>query len=78
MVQYYMDNPIISDIAEWLNDNPGRIAIGKRDGSKIKIYAFSDTSSDKGELHKCADKGDFLYITSVSMKGITSIEKDYC
>ncbi len=69
-------SPIIVNIAEWLSNYIGRYSVGKRvNSTDAAIYAYSDDSNDIQILGQYARKNNMLTIRSVSMKGVTTIEK---
>ena len=69
-------SPIVVNIAEWLSRFIGRYSIGERiNETDAVIYAYSDNSDDIQELGKYARENKLLTIRSVSMKGVTAIEK---
>lgn len=69
-------SPITVNIAEWLNNFIGRYSIGKRiNEAEAAIYAYSDDIKDVPELGKYAKENKLITIRSVSMKGVTTVEK---
>ena len=71
-----VSSPIIANISEWLNEFIGRYSVGKRlNNSDVAIYAYSDDSKDIQTLGRYARENKLLTLRSVSMKGVTSVEK---
>ena len=69
-------SPIIVDISEWLCSFIGRYSIGKRiNMTEAAIYAYSDEEKDVPFLGKYALEHNMMTIRSVSMKGVTTVEK---
>lgn len=69
-------SPIIVNLAEWLNSFIGRYSVGKRiNNAEVAIYAYSDNASDVPKLGKYARENKLTTIRSVSMKGVTTVEK---
>ena len=70
------NSPITVNIAEWLSNYIGRYSIGKRiNKTEAAIYAYSDDAKDVPVLGKYAGDNKLMTIRSVSMKGVTTVEK---
>ena len=70
----YCEDPIKTDIAEWLNDHMGRVSVGKQKEGYYEILAYSDQKSDFPELHRMARESKAKYINSVISDGVTAID----
>lgn len=69
-------SPITVNIAEWLSDFIGRYSVGKRlNNHQAAIYAYSDDEKDIPTLGKYAKENELSTIRSVSMKGVTTVDK---
>ena len=70
----YCDNPIKTDIADWMNDHIGRVSVGRDKEDYYEILAYSDQKSDRPELQKMARKEKAIYIKSVLSEGVTAVD----
>ncbi len=69
-------SPIIVNIAEWLNKFIGRYSVGKRiNNLEAAIYAYSDEKEDIPNPGKYARENNLSTIRSVSMKGVTTVDR---
>ena len=70
----YCDNPIKTDIADWMNEHIGRVSVGRDREDYYEILAYSDQKSDRPELQRMARKEKAIYIKSVLSEGVTAID----
>lgn len=70
----YCDNPIKTDIADWMNEHIGRVSVGRDKEDYYEILAYSDQKSDRPELQRMARKEKAIYIKSVLSEGVTAID----
>ena len=73
-ITFCMDNPIKTDISDWLNNHIGRVSIGRDKEDYYEILAYSDQKSDFPELTRLARKENAQYIKSVLSDEVTTIE----
>ena len=73
-ITFCMDNPIKTDISDWLISHRGRVSVGKEREGYYEILAYSDQKSDFPELHRMARKNKAKYINSVISEGVTTID----
>ena len=72
---FCMDNPIKTDITDWLNEHIGRVSVGRDRDDYYEILAYSDQKSDFPKLHKIAKEEKAIYINSVVSEGVTAIDE---
>ena len=69
-----MDNPIKTDIADWLIQHRGRFSVGIPKDGYYEILAYSDQKSDRPALHQIARTNKAKYIKSVISEGVMAVE----
>ena len=70
----YCEQPIFTQITQWLNEHVGRISVGKRSFNGYEILAYSDNWKDSRELRHYARSHNASYITSMETGGVTAID----
>lgn len=73
-ITYCIDNPIKTNIADWLINHKGRVSVGNKKDDYYEILAYSDHESDFPELHSMARKNKAKYINSVISEGVTTVD----
>ena len=73
-ITFCIDNPIKTDITDWMNSHIGRVSVGRDMDDYYEIIAYSDQKSDFPELTRMARKEKAQYIKSVSSEGVTAID----
>ena len=70
----YCDDPIKTDIADWMNEHIGRVSVGRDKEDYYEILAYSDQKADRPELQRMARKEKAIYIKSVLSEGVTAVD----
>ena len=73
-ITFCMDNPIKTDILDWMTDHIGRVSVGKDKGDYYEILAYSDQKSDFPELTRLARRENAVYIKSAISEGVMVVE----
>lgn len=73
-ITFCMENPIETDISDWLVTHKGRVSVGKDRGDHYEILAYSDQKSDRPELHRLARENNAKYINSIVSEGVMAVE----
>ena len=73
-ITYCMDNPIETNLVDWLNEHLGRVSVGKECKDHYEILAYSDQRVDFPELYRMARENKAKYINSVISDGVTTID----
>ena len=71
---FCMDNPIKTNIDDWMYNHKGRVSVGRDLNDHYEILAYSDNESDFPELTRMARRENALYINSVISEGVTVVE----
>ena len=71
---FCMDNPIKTNIDDWMYNHKGRVSVGRDLNDHYEILAYSDNESDFPELTRMARRENALYINSVISEGVTAVE----
>ena len=71
---FCMDDPIKTNISDWLNSYIGRASVGRKKNGYYEILAYSDQESDHIELYNMAKKNNARYIRSFLSEGVTTVE----
>lgn len=77
LIMKLLQNPIIVNINDWLMDNIGLVAVGKRvpdDNSKVKLYAIEHGDAASLEMAEFAKKIDAIILVSVPESDIGAID----
>lgn len=69
-----MDNPIKTDISDWMANHKGRVSIGIQKDGHYEILAYSDQRSDRPELQRMAYTEKAKIINSVVSEGVMAVE----
>ena len=73
-ITFCMDNPIKTDIDDWMFSHKGRVSVGRDFDDYYEILAYSDNKSDFPELTRLARRENAVYINSVISEGVTTVE----
>ena len=69
-----VDNPIETNISDWLLAHKGRVSIGVQRDGHYEILAYSDQRSDRPELQRMAYVYKAKIINSVISEGVMAVE----